>query len=399
MLDVDELRNEFPALSGSQIFLDGPAGTQTPRRVIDAVSAAMASSMSNVGGDFPSSYRTSDLVNRARQAGADLTGGVPEEIVFGANMTSLTFALSRALAEEWEAGDRIVLSALDHDANITPWVLAARSRGVEVAFADLKDQASLDLDHLDSLIDERTRLVAVTGCSNAFGSLVDVSRVAASAARVGALSYVDAVHLAPHSYLDVGAIGCDFLVCSAYKFFGPHLGVLWGRRPHLSRLPAFKVRPAPDVGPGRWETGTPPFELLAGFVAAVDYLASLGWGGDRRGALESAFREIRDQEARLGERFLAGLGDGVGVVGPQTMDGRAATFAIDVARVPAPEVSKRLAEMGIATWAGHYYAIEPMRRLGFLDRGGLVRIGFLHINTSSEVDAVLDGLAQIAGAR
>lgn len=398
MLDVDELRNEFPAFSGSQIFLDGPAGTQTPRRVIEAVSGAMVTSMSNVGGEFPSSYRSSDLVNRARQAGADLTGGAPEEIVFGASMTSLTFSLSRALAEEWEEGDRIVLSALDHDANVTPWVLAARSRGVEIAFAELSDGASLDLDHLDSIIDARTRLVAVTGCSNAFGSLVDVSRVAASAARVGALSYVDAVHLAPHRYLDVGAIGCDFLVCSAYKFFGPHLGILWGRRSHLSRLPAFKVRPAPDVGPARWETGTPPFELLAGFVAAVDYLASLGWGGDRRGALESAFREIREQESLLGERFLAGLADNAKMVGPPTMEGRVSTFAVDVAGVPAPEVSKRLGELGIATWAGHYYAVEPMRRLGFLDRGGLVRIGFLHINTASEVDAVLDGLAQIAGA-
>ena len=398
MLDVDELRNEFPAFSGSQIFLDGPAGTQTPRRVIDAVSGAMAWSMSNVGGDFPSSYHSSDLVNRARQAGADLTGGAPEEIVLGPNMTSLTFALSRALAEEWQEGDRIVLSALDHDANVTPWVLAARSRGVEIAFAELGDDASLDLDHLDSIVDERTRLVAVTGCSNAFGTLIDVSRVAASAARVGALSYVDAVHLAPHSYLDVEAIGCDFLVCSAYKFFGPHLGILWGRRSHLSRLPAFKVRPAPDSGPGRWETGTPPFELLAGFVAAVDYLASLGWGGDRRGALESAFREIGEQESLLGERFLAGLGDNVKLIGPPTMAGRVSTFAVDIAGIPAPEVSKRLGELGIATWAGHYYAVEPMRRLGFLDGGGLVRIGFLHINTPSEVDAVLDGLAQIAGA-
>lgn len=398
MLDVDELRNEFPAFSGPQIFLDGPAGTQTPRRVIDAVSQAMATSMSNVGGEFPSSYRSSDLTNKARQAGADLTGGAPEEIVFGANMTSLTFALSRALAEEWEKGDRIVLSALDHDANVTPWVLAARSRGVEVAFAEIGADASLDLDHLDSIIDERTRLVAVTGCSNAFGTLIDISRVAASAARVGALSYVDAVHLAPHRYLDVEAIGCDFLVCSSYKFFGPHLGILWGRRSHLSGLPAFKVRPAPDVAPGRWETGTPPFELLAGFRAAVDYLASLGWGGDRRGALESAFREIGEQESLLGERFLAGLGDNVKLIGPPTMAGRVSTFAVDVAGVPAPEVSKRLGELGIATWAGHYYAVEPMRRLGFLDRGGLVRIGFLHINTSSEVDAVLDGLAQIAGA-
>ncbi|MGH9893378.1 MAG: aminotransferase class V-fold PLP-dependent enzyme, partial [bacterium] len=304
-----------------------------------------------------------------------------------------------ALAEGWNEGDRIVLSALDHDANVTPWVLAARARGVDVLFAELRDDSSLDLDHLESIVDERTRLVAVTGCSNAFGTLVDVSRVSAAAARAGALSYIDAVHLAPHHYLDIEAIGCDFLVCSAYKFFGPHVGVLWGRRAHLSRLPAFKVRPAPDLGPARWETGTPPFELLAGFIAAVDYLASLGWGGDRRGALESAFREIREQETLLGERFLAGLPDGVIVVGAPTMEGRVSTFAMDVAGAPAPEVSKRLAEEGIATWAGHYYAIEPMRRLGYLDQGGLTRVGFLHVNTTSEVDAVLEGLAQIAGAQ
>lgn len=398
MLDVEELRNEFPAFARSLIYLDGPAGTQTPRRVIDAVSEAMASSMSNVGGDFTSSHISSELVTNARQAGADLTGGNPEEIVFGANMTSLTFALSRALAEDWRQGDRIVLSALDHDANITPWVLAARPRGVEVAFAELKSDSSLDLDHLDSLLDERTRLVAVTGCSNAFGTTVDVSHIAASAARVGALSYVDAVHLAPHRYIDIEAIGCDFLVCSAYKFFGPHLGMLWGRHSHLGRLPAFKVRPAPDLGPARWETGTPPFELLAGFIAAVDYLASLGWGGDRRGALESAFREIREQETQLGERFLGGLPDGVEVIGQPTMEGRVSTFALDVAGSSAPEASKRLAEMGIATWAGHYYALEPMRRLGFLERGGLVRIGFLHVNTASEVDAVLNGLSEIVGS-
>ncbi len=395
MLDVEALRSEFPALAAAQVFVDGPAGTQVPSRVINAVSDALMRSMSNVGGDFPSSRRSETTVAAARTAACDLVGGRPDEVVFGPNMTSLTFAFSRALAEEWKPGDRIVLSGLDHDANVTPWVRAAASAGAEVVFADVNRDATLDLDHMVSLIDERTRLVALTACSNAFGSLVELNRVTAAARQVGALTYVDAVHFAPHRFIDVNAIGCDFLVASSYKFFGPHLGVLWGRRHHLERLPAFKVRPAPDLGPARWETGTPPFELLAGFGAAVDYLASLGWGGDRRGALEAAFREIAAYEATLGQRFLAGLPEGVRVVGLNTTDGRVPTFSVEVDGLTAAEVSKRLGDRRVAVWAGHYYAVEPMQRLGYLDKGGLTRIGFLHINTHGEVDAVLSALASL----
>ncbi|HEU4750521.1 MAG TPA: cysteine desulfurase-like protein, partial [Acidimicrobiia bacterium] len=293
MLDVDALRAEFPALAGRQIFLDGPAGTQVPNPVIRAINEALTRSMSNVGGQFPSSRRSEEVVARAREAGADLVNGSLHEIVFGQSMTSLTFAMSRALAETWKEGDRIILSAIDHDANITPWVRAAASKGVLVDFVDFdRETTALDLDQLESMIDERTRLVAVTGCSNAFGTTVDIARVARAAKAVGALTFVDAVHLAPHRRIDVEAIDCDFLVCSSYKFFGPHLGIMWARADHLERLPAFKVRPAPDQGPARWETGTAPFELLAGFTAAVDYLASLGWGADRRGALDAAFAEI-----------------------------------------------------------------------------------------------------------
>jgi cysteine desulfurase family protein (TIGR01976 family) len=351
--------------------------------------------MSNVGGDFASSRRSETTVSAARTAASDLLGGRPDEVVFGPNMTSLTFAFSRALAEEWRPGRRVVLSGLDHDANVTPWIRAAASAGAEVVFADVKDDATLDVDQMISLIDDRTSLVALTACSNAFGSLVDVSRVTEAARNVGALSYVDAVHFAPHRFIDVNAIGCDFLVASSYKFFGPHLGVLWGKRQHLERLPAFKVRPAPDTGPARWETGTPPFELLAGFSAAVDYLASLGWGGDRRGALEAAFREIAAYEATLGQRFLDGLPPRVKVVGLNTTDGRVPTFSIEVDGLTAPDVSKRLGERRIATWAGNHYAVEPMQRLGYLDKGGLTRIGFLHINTTAEVDSVLKALSEI----
>lgn len=395
MLDLEELRAEFPALKGSQIFLDGPAGTQVPNQVIRAITGSLVSTMSNVGGEFSSSHRSGDLVAAARRAGADLTGGEPDEIVFGPNMTSLTFALSRALSEQWQPGDRIVLSGLDHDANVTPWVRVAAAHGAEVVYADIRPDATLDLDHLESLVTPQTKLIAATACSNAFGTLVDIPRITSAARAVGALTYVDAVHFAPHRFIDVESLGCDFLACSSYKFFGPHLGLLWGRKDLLESLPAFKVRPAPDHGPARWETGTPPFELLAGFIAAVDYLASLGWGGDRRSALESAYKEIREAEEVLGERFLSGLPESVSMVGPRSMSERVTTFAVDVPGHEASEVAKRLGAAGIATWAGHYYALEPMSRLGFLDRGGLTRIGFMHINTPAEVDRVLTELGRI----
>ena len=392
MIDVEGLRAQFPALAGEQVYLDGPAGTQVPQRVIDAISGALTTAMSNVGGPFPSSRRSQDAVEAARRAGADLVGGSNEEIVFGPNMTSLTFSVSRALSESWTAGDKIVLSGLDHDANVTTWVRAAQARDVEIAFADVKPDATLDLDHLRSLIDGRTRLVAVTACSNAFGSLVDVEQVVAAAREVGALVFVDAVHLAPHRLVDVPKLGCDFLVCSSYKFFGPHLGMLWGRAHLLTDLPAFKVRPAPEAGPARWETGTPSFELLAGFTAAVDYLASIGRGNDRRSRLEAAFAEIGEHEGTLGDRFLSGLPERAQVVGPQSMAGRVPTFSIDVDGLAAPEVASALGQRGIATWAGNFYAVEPMRRLGYDDRGGLTRIGFLHVNTTDEVDTVLEAL-------
>jgi selenocysteine lyase/cysteine desulfurase len=246
-----------------------------------------------------------------------------------------------------------------------------------------------------TLIDERTRLVAVTACSNAFGSLIDLSRVTAAARQVGALTFIDAVHFAPHRFIDINAIGCDFLVASSYKFFGPHLGVLWGKRGHLERLPAFKVRPAPETVPARWETGTPPFELLAGFSAAVDYLASLGWGGDRRGALEAAFGEIAAHEDLLGGRFLEGLPERVRIVGLTKMGSRVPTFSLEVEGMSPADVAKRLGQRRVAVWAGHHYAVEPMERLGFLEAGGLTRIGFLHLNTLEEVDTVLAALAEL----
>ena len=398
---MQRFRSQIPALARPvngrpAVYLDGPGGTQVSSAVVDAVSGALVDAASNVGGSFAASRESSEVVERARSAASDLLGGTPGEIVFGQNMTSLTFAFSRALAAGWSPGDRVVVTRLDHDANVTPWVRAAADRGVEVAFADIKpDTVTLDLDHLETLLDDRTRLVAVTGCSNAFGSLVDLRRVADAARSVGALTYVDAVHLAPHRRIDVEALGVDALVCSAYKFYGPHVGVLWARSDLIETVEPYKVRPAPGEGPGRFETGTPSFALLAGVTAAVDVLASMGDGGDRPGRLDVAFERIDAHARALGERFLAGLPDRVRVWGLQSMDDRVATFAVSVDGLHPARVSELLGERGIFTWAGHYYAVEPMARLGLLDGGGLVRVGLMATTTEKEVDRLLDELDQL----
>jgi cysteine desulfurase family protein (TIGR01976 family) len=334
----------------------------------------------------------------ARQAAADLLGGRADEVVFGPNMTTLTFGFSRALSRTWGPGDKIVVSGLDHDANVTPWVMAAEDRGADVLFADIRpDDVTLDLDQLESLLDDSVKLVAVTGCSNAFGSLVDVARVARAAHAVGARCFVDAVHLAPHRRIDVRAMGVDALVCSAYKFYGPHVGILWGRSDLLAETVAYKVRPAPSDPPGKFETGTPSFALLNGVTAAVDHIASLGDGPTRGARLDDASAQVGAHERALGERFLEGLSGGVRVWGRPTMEGRVSTFAIEVEGMPASEVAGRLGEQGIATWPGHYYAVEPMRRLGWLDRGGLVRIGFVATTTEAEVERLLGELERLTG--
>jgi cysteine desulfurase family protein (TIGR01976 family) len=402
VFDVQRFRSRIPALDRRvdgrpAVYLDGPGGTQVSSAVVDAVSGSLVQAASNVGGSFVASRESSAVVEEARAAAGDLLGGEPGEVVFGQNMTSLTFAFSRALAAGWSAGDRVVVTRLDHDANVTPWVRAAADRGVEVAFADIDpDTVTLDLDHLESLLDDRTRLVAVTGCSNAFGSLVDLPRVAAAARSVGALSYVDAVHLAPHRRIDVAALGVDALVCSAYKFYGPHVGVLWARSDLIETIEPYKVRPAPGEGPGRFETGTPSFALLAGVTAAVDVLASMGDGGDRPARLDDAFGRLDSHARALGERFLAGLPDRVRVWGLPSMEGRVATFAVSVDGVHPARVSEILGERGIFTWAGHYYAVEPMARLGLLDRGGLVRVGLMATTTEDEVERLHQELSAIS---
>ena len=383
-------------------YLDGPGGTQAPTDVIEAMSHRLRVGTANLGGAFAASREADAVTAAAREAMADFVGGRPDEIVFGQNMTSLTFAMSRALARTWGPGDEVVVTRLDHDANVTPWRLAAADRGAAVRVVDFDPaDGTLDLSHLERVVGERTRLVAVGAASNALGTTPPVRQVADLAHAAGALVYVDAVHYAPHRLVDVAALGADFLACSAYKFFGPHTGVLWGRAGLLESLEAYKVVPAPATGPGKWETGTQSFESLAGVAAAVDYLASLGTGATRPERLRAALAAIGEHEAALAGRFLAGVAALphlrlYGLADPSRLAERTPTFALEVAGLSPDEVSRRLGEQGIHTWSGDYYAVGVMEHLGVAARGGLVRIGFVHYNTAAEVDRVLAALAGLA---
>lgn len=407
MTDIQQIRSRFPALSRTLhdkpvAWLDGPGGTQVPSAVIDALAGTLRKGVSNLSTHFAAGRDAIAIEECARTAIADLLGAAqPQEIVFGQNMTSLTLSLSRAVARTWNEGDSIVVTKLDHDANVTPWVLAARDRGVTVHKVDVHDDGRLDMNDLEQALSSHPRLVAVTAASNALGTHVDVAKVTHLAHAAGALVAVDAVHAAPHRFLDVREIGCDFLVCSSYKFFGPHTGVLYGRMEHLERLDAYKVRPAPAQPPGKWETGTQSFESLAGVTAAVDYLASLSTldrTAGRRDHLRSAYDWISHHETQLAERFLTGVQGIAGVTlwGIDGVEQRTPTFAVTLDRTPPAEVAARLGGDGIFIWSGHYYALEIMKRLGLLDTGGAVRIGFVHYNTIEEVDRVLDALAQLA---
>lgn len=390
--DVDAVRRLFPSLARTEngtpaAYLDGPGGTQAPASVIDAMSGVLTDGVSNLGGGFGPSNDAERVTFDARTAMGRMLNTEPSTISFGQNMTSLTFALSRALAATWKEGDAIVLTALDHDANFTPWVIAAREHGVEVRVAEFDtDTGLLEPDAIMDLLDERVRLVAVCLASNSLGTLVDVATIGREAHRAGALVFVDAVHAAAHIPIDVATLDCDLLVVSSYKFFGPHTGVLYGRAEHMAALPAFKVRPAPEAPPGKWETGTQSFESLAGVAACVEHLEGIGRD------------TIVSYETTLGEHFLDGIGgmEHVRLYGTPEMDGRrVATFAIDVEGMQPDEVTRRMTDAGIYVWAGHYYAVGVMDRLGVLDSGGLVRIGFVHYNTADEVDRALEVLESI----
>lgn len=401
-IDIETTRQGFPALSrtvGGQpaAYLDGPGGTQVHSSVIDAMAGFMTRGGSNTHGPFVTSQESEAVVDAARAAMADLFGCDPDEVVFGQNMTSLTYAMSRALARLWRPTDNIVVTGLDHDGNVAPWLQAAQGVGVEVRFADIDTGAGcdIDLDSLAAVLDENTALVAFTHASNATGTIPDVNRIIKMAHEVGALTYLDAVHYTPHGLIDVKATDTDFLVCSVYKWFGPHTGAMYGKRSLLETVKPFKLRPSPDSAPDRWETGTQSFESLAGVAAAVDYIASHGTGESRRARIIDAYATIAAYETSLSERFLAGISEmpSVTLVGRQTSEGRTPTFAVDVAGRTPDEVASILGEQGMFVWSGNYYAYEIMNRL---DRPeGLVRIGFVHYNTLAEVDRALEALQRL----
>jgi cysteine desulfurase family protein (TIGR01976 family) len=380
-LDIEAVRARFPALASGVALLDGPGGTQCPRSVIDAIAGYLRDSNANLGGAFATSRRSDELVAIAHETAARFLGCRPEETVFGPNMTTLNFALTRALGRTLVAGDQILVTRLDHDGNVAPWLELARDRGLRLDFVDFREDTSLDLDDLERKLSERTRVVAFPLASNAVGTVPDAARIAALAHEAGALAWADAVHFAPHGPIDAAALGVDVLLCSPYKFFGPHLGLAFGREELLRSWRPYKVRPAADEPVGhRFETGTLAHELLAGFVAAVDYIDELGW------------EAIQAHERALGQRFLERLPASCTLYGLPTMDGRTPTFAFRVAGVTPGDVAQRLAEREIAVWAGDYYAVEAMTRLG-LEPEGAVRAGFVHYNTFDEVDRLVEGLA------
>lgn len=401
-MDIEQVRAGYPALrrqvgGTTAAYLDGPGGTQVHESVISAMSGFMERGGANTHGPFATSIETEAVVDGARAAVADLFGSEPDEVVFGQNMTSLTYAMSRALARTWASDANIVVTRLDHDANVAPWLQAAESVGVAVRFADFdpEDGCSLDLTSLASALDDKTALVAFTHASNATGTITPVKRIVEMAHAVGALTYVDAVHYAPHGLIDVKESGTDFLACSAYKWFGPHTGIMYGRRELLESVTPFKLRPSPDNAPDRWETGTQSFESLVGVTAAVDYIASHGTGETRRDQIVSAFDTIHHYETQVSERFLAGLAEmpAVKLYGMKGSQERTPTFAIDIEGVRPERVAATLGEQGIFVWSGNYYAYEVMERLGKPD--GLVRIGFIHYNTIEEVDRTLAALQAV----
>jgi cysteine desulfurase family protein (TIGR01976 family) len=403
VFDPNAIRPLFPALGQSvgehpAVFLDGPGGTQVPQTVIDAIGAYLVGSNANLGGAFLTSQRSEATLAAAHQAMADLLGCAPHETVFGQNMTSLTFALSRAIGRELRPGDEIVVTRLDHDANVAPW-RALEERGAVIREVDVDvEDCTLDWADFEAKVNERTKIVAVGYASNAVGTVNDVRRAVELARSVGAYSFVDAVHYAPHGPIDVAELGCDFLACSVYKFFGPHVGVLFGKAEQLERLRPYKVRPASNSAPDSWMTGTQNLEGLAGVTAAVDYLATLGGqASERRGALHQAMTTIQQYERGLSERLVRGLLQipGLqfyGIREPERFGERTPTVSFRIEGQTPRAIAERLGERGIFVWNGNYYALSLSERLGVEADGGMVRVGFVHYNTADEVDRLLEAL-------
>jgi cysteine desulfurase family protein (TIGR01976 family) len=414
-IDVERIRAEFPALAADAVFFDNPAGTQVPTRVVDRMRDYLYQTNANLGGAFSTSLASGALLDQTREAVAFfLNAESAQQIVFGANMTTLTMAMSRSLAQEFEPGDEIIVTRLDHDANITPWTLVAEEKGCKVRWVDFEvEDCTLSLDQLERHLNKRTRLVAVGYASNAVGTINPVDRIVRLAHEAGAPCFVDAVHYAPHGPIDVRALDCDFLVVSAYKFFGPHMGILYGKKEHLDRLQAYKVRPAPEDPPGKFESGTHNFEGIAGILGTMEYLAWLGkkYGAEhaeRFGAelpemqlhLKQAMSAIRAYEMELTRHLIHSLSEvpGVHIYGlthPDTFDRRVSTAAFIMEGHSPRSVAEHLARKGIYVWSGNYYALAVTERLGVERAGGMVRVGPVHYNTLDEIDQLGDALREI----
>jgi len=411
MLDVDAARACFPAfLSQDAVFFDNPGGTQIVQTSLDRMTAYLLRCNANHGGAFKTSVESDRVLSDAHAALADFVNArSPDEIIFGPNMTTLTFMLSRSLARAFKPGDEIVVTHLDHDANIAPWLAIAEDRGLTVRWVDInREDVTLDLEDLESQINHRTKLVACCYASNAVGTINDVRSIVTRAHSVGALCFVDAVQAAPHLLMDVQDLDCDFLVCSAYKFFGPHEGVLYGKLDLLERLPAYKVRPASDQPPGKFETGTQNHEGIAGTMGAVEYLASLGRGNtttsERRAMLARGMEAIRSYEMGLQERLIEGLQalPGVkiwGITDQSSLARRVPTVSFTLKDWYPRALASRLAGSGIYTWDGNYYALAVMERLGLQKDGGMLRVGLVHYNTVAEIERLMSALEGIVGGR
>lgn len=412
-LDLTWVRAQFPSLKLSvnghdAAYLDGPAGTQVPQRVIDAVRDYYEQSNANTCGAFATSRRSDAMIASARAVMTDFFNCAADELFFGPNMTTLTFALARAIGRELQPGDEIVVTTLDHDANVAPW-RALEERSVVIRQVDIREEdCTLDMDDFRRKITKRTRLVAMGFASNAVGTINPVDEIVRMAHDAGALAFIDAVHSAPHCPIDVRALDCDFLACSPYKFFGPHMGCIYGKREHLLRFRPYKVRPATDALPDRWETGTQTHELIAGVAAAIDYLADLGRhvsqrGGElpRREALLSAYRSIRQHEMSLATRLIHELLEipGLrffGISDPARFAHRVPTVAVRFASHTPVEAATFLGERGIFTWDGNYYALNLTERLGVEKHGGFLRIGIVHYNSHEEIERLLTALKELA---
>jgi cysteine desulfurase family protein (TIGR01976 family) len=446
-LDLTHIRAQFPALAQTinghpATFLDGPGGTQVPQRVIDAISNYLRRDNANTGGAYSTSRHTDAMIAAARAAMADFLHCAADEVIFGPNMTTLTYAMSRAIGRELKPGDEILVTRLDHDANVSPWLAIAEEKGLTVRWAEIHEEdCTLDMADLAAKINSKTKLVAAGYASNAVGTVNPVKEIVRLAHAAGALAYIDAVHYAPHGLIDVAALDCDFLACSTYKFFGPHMGVLCGKRQHLERLRPYKVRPNTNAIPNCWEWGTLNHECIAGITACVEYLADLGRGltnestngttkmrvphpsrfskggndaagtsgskegavSERRAAIEAAYQAIHDHERTLLEKMMAGLKEIprlkiYGITDPARYAERCPTFAVRIENHTPLELATKLGDRGIFTWDGNYYALNLTEKLDVEKSGGFLRIGLAHYNTAEELDRLLKALHEIVSA-